>query len=448
MLLQQSEATAAQRRILVYLVDDTDGKTPKTSITVSAGDIKIGKNGAAEANHGGTWTEIASGFYYYEFSSGECDTLGFLSFRIIKTGVRTFGKSCQVVPWDPYDATRLGMTALPNAAAASSGGLPTSGTGSNQIDLSSGNGRVRLSATGVDDIWDEAMSGHTTAGTFGLSASPLRTATATGGTSTTITLDASASTTAEFFTNQRIVIKSGTGAGQARPITAYSTGRVATVSPAWATTPDGTSVFEILPDGLDVVSKDALVDAIWDEARSGHATAGTFGEGVASVQGAVTGAVGSVTGAVGSVASGGITAASIASDAITAAKIATGAITAAKFAAGAIDATALAANCITSSQVASGALTAAKFADAFLTSAKVDPSAALYLADSLLDRTDAIDSGLTPRKAMRGWAAVLLGKVSGLPTSPVFRNVADTKNVVSASCDSTGNRTSITTDLT
>lgn len=44
-----------------------------------------------------------------------------------------------------------------------------------------------------------------------------------------------------------------------------------------------------------------IADAVWDEARSGHVTAGSFGEGVASVQGNVTGSVGSVTGAVGSV---------------------------------------------------------------------------------------------------------------------------------------------------
>ncbi len=36
------------------------------------------------------------------------------------------------------------------------------------------------------------------------------------------------------------------------------------------------------------------VDAIWDEARSGHVTAGTFGEGISSVQGNVTGSVSSV----------------------------------------------------------------------------------------------------------------------------------------------------------
>jgi len=44
-----------------------------------------------------------------------------------------------------------------------------------------------------------------------------------------------------------------------------------------------------------------IADAVWDEARGDHTGAGTFGQGVASVQGNVTGSVGSVTGAVGSV---------------------------------------------------------------------------------------------------------------------------------------------------
>lgn len=45
----------------------------------------------------------------------------------------------------------------------------------------------------------------------------------------------------------------------------------------------------------------AIADAVWDEDRSGHTSAGSFGQGVASVQGNVTGSVDSVTGAVGSV---------------------------------------------------------------------------------------------------------------------------------------------------
>lgn len=55
----------------------------------------------------------------------------------------------------------------------------------------------------------------------------------------------------------------------------------------------------------DIPTAAVIADAVWDEARAGHAAAGSFGEGVASVQGNVTGnvagSVGSVTGAVGSV---------------------------------------------------------------------------------------------------------------------------------------------------
>lgn len=86
-----------------------------------------------------------------------------------------------------------------------------------------------------------------------------------------------------------------------------------------------------------------IADAVWDEARSGHISAGTFGEGVASVQGNVTGSVASVTGAVGSVTgnvggnvSGSV--GSVATGGIAAGSIADGALTAAKFASGAFDA--------------------------------------------------------------------------------------------------------------
>lgn len=50
---------------------------------------------------------------------------------------------------------------------------------------------------------------------------------------------------------------------------------------------------------------------------------------------------------------------------------------------------------------------------------------------------------------MRGFAAVLLGKASGLGTATaVYRNIGDTRDVVQATVDSDGNRTAVTTDLT
>lgn len=49
----------------------------------------------------------------------------------------------ELVAFDPEDGVRLGLTALPNAAAASAGGLPTSGAGANQITLDA-SGRINV----------------------------------------------------------------------------------------------------------------------------------------------------------------------------------------------------------------------------------------------------------------------------------------------------------------
>ncbi|MDO8707018.1 MAG: hypothetical protein Q7J84_18985 [Sulfuricaulis sp.] len=54
----------------------------------------------------------------------------------------------------------------------------------------------------------------------------------------------------------------------------------------------------------------------------------------------------------------------------------------------------------------------------------------------------------TAVQAMRGFIAAILGKSSGLPTAPKYRNIADSKDVISATTDTDGNRTAVTLDLT
>lgn len=74
-------------------------------------------------------------------------------------------------------------------------------------------------------------------------------------TSSTATLDAGASAVAQAYQWDVIELLTGTGAGQSRLISNYTTGRVATVVPAWTTTPDNTTGFQILPTGqVQVVS--------------------------------------------------------------------------------------------------------------------------------------------------------------------------------------------------
>lgn len=71
-------------------------------------------------------------------------------------------------------------------------------------------------------------------------------------------------------------------------------------------------------------------------------------------------------------------------------------------------------------------------------------------ADALLDRTSAVETGLTLRGAFRLLCAMLGGKISGAnSTSPVVRNaVADSKTRVSMTVDASGNRTAVTIDQT
>jgi len=73
--IQIGEAIAAKRRIRVVLVDDTDGKTPETGITLAAGDLKLSKAGGAEANHAGAFVELAGGASMMPGGAGVSETV-------------------------------------------------------------------------------------------------------------------------------------------------------------------------------------------------------------------------------------------------------------------------------------------------------------------------------------------------------------------------------------
>lgn len=84
--------------------------------------------------------------------------------------------------------------------------------------------------------------------------------------------------------------------------TNITAGTLTTVTTATnVTTVNGLAANVITAASLATDAVAEIADGVWDEARAGHVAAGSFGEGVASVQGNVTGSVASVTGAVGSV---------------------------------------------------------------------------------------------------------------------------------------------------
>lgn len=120
--LHQNQAAAAQRRVPLHLVDEVDGKTPKTGLTFTAGEIRVSKNGGTEVPAAGTVVEIGAGLYAYEFTQAELDTLGFVTARVVKQGVRAFVAAHQVVRTPPDSAAIADRLLRRSIAGGADGG--------------------------------------------------------------------------------------------------------------------------------------------------------------------------------------------------------------------------------------------------------------------------------------------------------------------------------------
>jgi hypothetical protein len=115
------------------LVSASNG-SPLTGATVTA---LRAIDGGAQTAVTGTIAEDGSGQYHLSMS--QADTNGNnIGFMFNATNAIPVSISMITTNANPYDAVHYGLSSLPNAAASASGGLPTIGTGSGQITLSSG----------------------------------------------------------------------------------------------------------------------------------------------------------------------------------------------------------------------------------------------------------------------------------------------------------------------
>ena len=150
----------------------------------------------------------------------------------------------------------------------------------------------------------------------------------------------------------------------------------------------------------------------------------------------VTGAVGSVTGAVGSVAANGITATSIAADAINAAAVKADAVT--KIQNGLATPTNI---------TAAAGIAVTSIGANVITAASMNADASTEIATTIL--ATAVDGTTTWAESVRLANSALGGKASGLnTTTAVYRDLADTKDRISATVDADGNRSAVTRTLT
>jgi len=99
----------------VYLVDDTDGKTPETGKTYSDVTVKYAKEGATsfatKTMSASDWQEIGDGFYRVKFSATELDTAGNFAYEVYASGTRRFPGHIDIVEnieKDTYDILNHG----------------------------------------------------------------------------------------------------------------------------------------------------------------------------------------------------------------------------------------------------------------------------------------------------------------------------------------------------
>jgi hypothetical protein len=278
---------------VTFPILDADGDL----VTGATGlDSEVSKDGGTFSDCTNEATEIAtsSGIYYLDLTSTEmnADTVAV----IVKTS--SSGAKTTVLVFYPVETGDIDVdvTAYGGTAGTFSGGRPevntthiagsAVNTSSAQIGVNVVNAAGTAWASGAITaaaIADGAIDRATFAADTGLQT--VRSNTAQAGASTTITLDASASGTDDYYNNSLIYLTGGTGVGQARFITDYvGSSKVATVNSAWATNPDNTTTFAVIPfdsiPGATAPTAAAVADAVWDEARSGHVAAGSFGERV------------------------------------------------------------------------------------------------------------------------------------------------------------------------
>lgn len=169
-------------RVAFVVYDSTDHITPKTGLTGFT--IKYtfgGPGGALIVWPGATITETAEGIYTLEGTMISATNDQSLMIKISATGGDPVFISGWISNWNPGDPVRMGLTALPNALPATSGGLLTSGSVEHTV-LTNSSGQVvssdvinkagyGLSITALlaiaDEVWNAAIGFYVTAGTAG-----------------------------------------------------------------------------------------------------------------------------------------------------------------------------------------------------------------------------------------------------------------------------------------
>jgi hypothetical protein len=172
MFVYQILAGSTDVSVVIRIIDSTDG-TPETGVVFNTSgiDIEYRREGAAStditeatlaalttAHTDGGFLHIGNGYYRLDLPDAAVASgvTGVLVHGTV-TGMVVIGCYIQLVAYNPFDAVRLGLTALPNANASASGGLPILGTNSTAISFTGG---MTISASGGSALTSSGSNGH------------------------------------------------------------------------------------------------------------------------------------------------------------------------------------------------------------------------------------------------------------------------------------------------
>jgi len=298
--------TASQTIIIGPFLDSTDGVTAETGLSIANTDIKLIKHGGTSTtnkNSGGA-THIANGYYYATLNASDTDTVGRLNIYCTMSGACPVWHEFVVLPAVVFDSLYAGTDTLQVDVTQISGSNVSTSTAQLGVNL------VNIAGSAVST--SSAQLGVNVVNADG---------TAWGsGAITANSIASNAITDAKINTGAITAAKFASGALDAAALATDAANEIGTA--VWATaTRTLTAATNITSTGGTIAlngsgyvtysntappTAAAIADAVWDEARADHTSSGTFGQGVSSVQGNVTGSVASVAGNVGGNVTGSV----------------------------------------------------------------------------------------------------------------------------------------------
>lgn len=290
-------ATASQEILLGPFLDDDDGVTQKTGLTIANTDIKLFKTGGTalgNKNSGGA-TEIATGFYYATLDATDTDTLGPLVIVVQMTDCLCVRHEFNVVSAAYYDWVYGSTKPDVNTYSITANAITATAINADAIT----NAKIADDAIAVENIKDAAITASKIAGDAitadKIADNALANEHFAAGALTSTEITSAAGCAVASIANDAITanaianaaIDANTFAANALDAVWSTAARTLTALDEDSTTLDLDATIEaILAASATIAALPTAAenaDAVWDEAIGDHGGAGATGKAVADI---------------------------------------------------------------------------------------------------------------------------------------------------------------------